>query len=86
VPIAAKDILLTAIGKSMADTANKLPINEGATPTLTEVEEILLLTVQDNVRPRTKEVTAAEAPEEAEEITRGKAVLMRWMLSPIPFR
>jgi hypothetical protein len=43
--IAAKDILLTAAGRSMANLASKLLINEEATPTQTEMEEILPLAV-----------------------------------------
>jgi hypothetical protein len=82
--IAAKDTPLTAVGRSMADLVNNLPTNEEVTPTQTEVEEILPLTVQVNVRLRTEEVTAGEVREEAEEITKGKAVLMRWMPSSTP--
>jgi hypothetical protein len=82
--IAAKDTLLTAVGRSMADLVNNLPTNEEATPTRTEVEAILPLTVQVNVRPRTEEVIAGEALEEAEEIIKGKAMLMRWMPSSTP--
>jgi hypothetical protein len=77
--IAAKVIPLTAAGRSMADPASKLLTNEEVTPTLTEVEVTLPLTVQVNVRPRTEEDTAGEVPEEAEETIREKAVLMRWM-------
>jgi hypothetical protein len=84
VPIAAKDILLTAAGRSMADPASKLLINEEATPTPIEVELLQPLTVQVNVRPRTEEDIAGDVPEEAKEITRGKATPMRWMLSPTP--
>jgi hypothetical protein len=84
--IAAKDILLTAVGRSMADPASNLLNNEEVTPTQTEAEEILPLTVQVNDRLRTEEVIAGEALEEAEEIIKGKAVLMRWMLSSTPSR
>jgi hypothetical protein len=76
--IAAKDTPLTAVGRSMADLVNNLLTNEKGTPTQTEVEEILPLAVQVNVRLRTEEVIAGEALEEAEEIIKGKAVLMRW--------
>jgi hypothetical protein len=69
---AAKDTPLTAAGRSMADPASNLPTNEEATPTQTEVEEILPLTVQVNVRLRTEEVIAGEALEEAEETIKGK--------------
>jgi hypothetical protein len=50
--IVAKVIHLTIAGRSTADLASKLLINMEATQTLTEVEETLLLTVQDNLRPR----------------------------------
>jgi hypothetical protein len=82
--IAAKDIPLTAVGRSMADLVNNLPTNEEVTPTQTEVEVILPLTVQVHVRLRTEEVIAGEVLEEAEEIIKGKAVLMRWMPSLTP--
>jgi hypothetical protein len=82
--IAAKDTPLTAVGRSMADLVNNLPTNEEVTPTQTEVEEILPLTVQVNVRPRTEEVIAGEVLDEAEETIKGKAVLMRWMPSSTP--
>jgi hypothetical protein len=68
----------------MADPASNLPTNEEVTPTQTEVEEILPLTVQVNVRLRTEEVITGEVREEAEEIIKGKAVLMRWMPSSTP--
>jgi hypothetical protein len=77
--IAAKDIPLTTVGRSMADLASKLLTNEEATPTLTEVEVTLPLAVQVNIRTRTEADTAGEVPEEVEETTRGKAVLTRWM-------
>jgi hypothetical protein len=79
--IAAKDTPLTTVGRSMADPASNLLNHEEATPTQTEAEEILPLTIQVNVRLRTEEVIAGEALEEAEETTKGKAVLMRWMPS-----
>jgi hypothetical protein len=82
--IAAKDTPLTAVGRSMADLVNNLLTNEEITPTQTEAEEILPLAVQVNVRFRTEEVIAGEALEEAEEIIKGKAVLMRWMPSSTP--
>jgi hypothetical protein len=82
--IAAKDILLTAAGRSMADLASKLLTNEEVTPTQTEVEEILPLAVQVNVRLRTEEDIAGEEPEEAEETIKGKAMLMRWIPSSTP--
>jgi hypothetical protein len=82
--IAAKDILLTAAGRSMANLASKLLTNEEVTPTQTEVEEILPLAVQVNVRLRTEEDIAGEAPEEAEEIIKEKAMPMRWMPSSTP--
>jgi hypothetical protein len=72
--IAAKDILLTAAGRSMADLASKLFTNEEATPTQTEVEETLPLAVQVNVRPRTEVNITGEVPEEAEETIKEKAV------------
>jgi hypothetical protein len=84
--IAAKDIPLTAAGRSMADLASKLLTNEEVTPTQTEVEEILPLAVQVNVRLRTKEDIAEEVPEEAKETIKEKAVLMRWMPSSTPSR
>jgi len=43
--IVAKDTLLTAAGRSMADLASKLLTNEEATPTQTEVEVTLPLAV-----------------------------------------
>jgi hypothetical protein len=43
--IAAKDTPLTAVGRNTADPASKLLTNEGATPTQTEMEEILPLAV-----------------------------------------
>jgi hypothetical protein len=43
--IAAKDIPLTAAGRSMAALASKLLTNEEATPTQTEVEVTLPLAV-----------------------------------------
>jgi hypothetical protein len=82
--IAAKDTPLTAVGRNMADLVNNLLNNEEVTPTHIEEEEILPLTVQVNVRLRTEEVIAGEAQEEAEEIIKGKAVLMRWMPSSTP--
>jgi hypothetical protein len=82
--IAAKDIPLTAVGRSMADLVNNLPTNEEVTPTQTEVEEILPLAVQVNVRTRTKEDIAGEVLDEAEETIKGKAVLMRWTPSSTP--
>jgi hypothetical protein len=84
--IAAKDILLTAAGRSMADMASKLLTNEEVTPTQTEVEEILPLAVQVNVRLRTEEDIMGEVPEEAEETIREKAVPLRWMQSSTPSR
>jgi hypothetical protein len=72
--IVARDIPLTAAGRSMADLASKLPTNVEATPTQTEVEVILPLAVQVNVRPRTEVDIMGEVPEEAEEITKEKAV------------
>jgi hypothetical protein len=75
--IAAKDTPLTAVGRSMADLVNNLPTNEEVTPTQTEAEEILPLAVQVNVRTRTEEDIAGEVLDEAEEIIKGKAVLMR---------
>jgi hypothetical protein len=84
VPIAAKDILLTAAGRSMADLASKLLTNGEDTPTQTEVEEILPLAVEVNVRLRTEEDIVGEVPEEAEETIKEKAVLMRWMPSSTP--
>jgi hypothetical protein len=68
----------------MADPASNLPTNEEVTPTQTEVEETLPLAVQVNVRLRTEEDIAGEAPEEAEETIRGKAVPLRWMPSSTP--
>jgi hypothetical protein len=82
--IAAKDILLTAVGRSMADQVNNLLTNEEVTPTQTEAEVILPLAVQVNARPRTEEAIAGEALEEAEETIKGKAVLTRWMPSSTP--
>jgi hypothetical protein len=82
--IAAKDILLTAVGRSMADPASKRLTNEEDTPTQTEVEVTLPLAVQVNVRTRTEEDIAEEVPEEAEETIKEKAVLMRWMPSSTP--
>jgi hypothetical protein len=82
--IAAKDIPLTAVGKSMADLVNNLLNNEEVTPTQTEAEEIFPLAVQVNDRLRTGEVIAGEALEEAEETIKGKAVLMRWTPSSTP--
>jgi hypothetical protein len=76
--IVAKDILLTAAGRNMADLASKLPTNKEVTPTLTEVEVTLPLTVQVNVRPRIEEDIVEEVSEEAEETIKEKAVLMRW--------
>jgi hypothetical protein len=84
VRIAAKDTPLTAVGRSMGDLVNNLLTNEEITPTQTKAEEILPLAVQVNVRLRTEEVIAGEALEEAEEIIKGKAVLMRWMPSSTP--
>jgi hypothetical protein len=77
--IAAKDILLTAAGRSTADLANNLPTNEEVTPTQTEEEVTLPLAIQVNARTRTEEDLAGEVPEEAEETIREKAVLLRWM-------
>jgi hypothetical protein len=54
------------------------------TPTQTEVEEILPLAVQVNVRLRTEEDIVGEVPEEAEETIKEKAVLIRWMPSLTP--
>jgi hypothetical protein len=82
--IAAKDILLTAVGRNMADLASNLLNNEEVTPTQTEVEEILPLAVQVNVRLRTEEDIVGEVPEEAEKTIKGKAVLLRWMQSSTP--
>jgi hypothetical protein len=82
--IAAKDIPLTAAGRSMADLASKLLTNEEVTPTQTEVEEILPLTVQVNVRLRTEVDIVEEVPEEAEETIKEKTVPMRWKLSSTP--
>jgi hypothetical protein len=82
--IAAKDTPLTAVGRSMADLVNNLPTNEEVTPTQTEAEEILPLAVQVNIRTRTEEDIAGEVLDEAEEIIKGKAVLMRWMPSSTP--
>jgi hypothetical protein len=82
--IAAKDTLLTAAGRNTADLASNLPTNEEVTPTQTEAEEILPLAVQVNVRTRTEEDIAGEVLDEAEEIVKGKAVLMRWMPSSTP--
>jgi hypothetical protein len=82
--IAAKDTPLTAVGRNMADPASSLLNHEEVTPTQTEVEEILPLTVQVNVRPRTEEDIAGEVRKEAEETIKGKAVLMRWMPSSTP--
>jgi hypothetical protein len=82
--IAAKDTPLTAVGRNMADQVNNLLNNEEVTPTRIEVEVILPLTVQVNVRTRTEEVITEEVPEEAEETTREKAVLMRWTPSSTP--
>jgi hypothetical protein len=84
--IAAKDIPLTAAGRSMADLASSLLTNEGVTPTQTEAGEILPLAVQVNVRTRTKEDIAGEVLDEAAETIKEKAVLMRWMLSSTPSR
>jgi hypothetical protein len=77
--IAAKDILLTAAGRSMANLASTLLTNEEVTPTQTEVEVILPLAVQVNVRPRTEVDTTGKVPEEAEETIKEKAMLMRWI-------
>jgi hypothetical protein len=82
--IVAKDIPLTAAGRSMADLANKLPTNEKVTPTQTEVEVTLPLAVQINVRTRTEVDTAEEVPEKAERTIKEKAVLMRWTPSSTP--
>jgi hypothetical protein len=82
--IAARDTPLTAVGRSMADLVNNLLNNEEVTPTQTEVEEILPLTVQVNVRLRTEEVIAGEVLGEAEETIKGKAMLMRWTPSSTP--
>jgi hypothetical protein len=82
--IAAKDTPLTAVGRNMADLASNLLTNEEVTPTQTEAEVILPLTVQVNVRLRTEEVIAEEVLGEAEEIIKGKAVLMRWTPSSTP--
>jgi hypothetical protein len=68
----------------MADLASKLLTNEEVTPTQTEVEEILPLAVQINVRLRTEVDIVGEVPEEAEETIKEKAVLMRWMPSSTP--
>jgi hypothetical protein len=68
----------------MADLVSNLLNNEEVTPTQTEVEEILPLTVQVNVRLRTEEVITGEVLVEAEEIIREKAVPMRWMPSSTP--
>jgi hypothetical protein len=69
---------------NMADLVNNLLNNEEVTPTQTEVEEILPLAVQVNVRTRTEEDIAGEVLDEAEEIIKGKAMLMRWMPSSTP--
>ena len=82
--IAAKDIPLTAVGRNMADLVSNLLNNEEVTPTQTEVEEILPLTVQVNVRLRTEEDIVGEVPEEAEETIKEKAVPLRWMQSSTP--
>jgi hypothetical protein len=68
----------------MADLASNLPTNEEVTPTQTEVEETLPLTVHVNVRLRTEEDIAGEVPEEAGETIKEKAVPMRWMQSSTP--
>jgi hypothetical protein len=60
----------------MADLASKL---------LTIVEAILPLAVQVNIRSRIKEDTMGEVPEEANEITKEKSVLMKLTLLPIWF-
>jgi hypothetical protein len=65
----------------MANLASNFLTNEEATPTQIEVEVILPLAVQANVRLRTEEDIAGEVPEEAEETIKEKAVLMRWMPS-----
>jgi hypothetical protein len=82
--IAAKDILLTAVGRSMADLASKLLTNKEVTPTRSEVKVTLPLAVQVNVRTGTEADIAGEEPEEAEETIKEKAVLMRWMPSSTP--
>jgi hypothetical protein len=82
--IAAKDTPLTAAGRNMADLASNLLTNEEVTPTQTEAELTSPLTVQVNIRTRTEEDITGKVPEEAEETIRGKAVLMRWMLSSTP--
>jgi hypothetical protein len=82
--IAAKDTLLTAAGRSTADLASRLLINEEVTPTQTEVEATLPLAVQVNVRTRTEVDIAGEVPEEAEGTIKEKAVPMRWMPSSTP--
>jgi hypothetical protein len=61
----------------MAIPASRLLTNVEVSPTLTEVEVTLPLAVQVNVRPRTEEDIVGEIPEEAEEITKEKVVLMR---------
>jgi hypothetical protein len=80
------NIPLTAAGRNTAGPASKLPTNEEVTPTQIEVEEILPLTVQVNVRTRTEVDTTGELPEEAEEIIKEKAMLTRWMQSSTPSR
>jgi hypothetical protein len=82
--IAAKDIPLTAVGRSMANLVSKPLTNVEAIPIQTEVKIHLPLAVQVNVRPRTEEDTTGEVPEEAEETIKEKAVLMRWMPSLTP--
>jgi hypothetical protein len=68
----------------MADLASNLLTNEEVTPTQTEMEVILPLAVQVNVRRRTEEDIVGEVPEEAEETIKEKAVLLRWMRSSTP--
>jgi hypothetical protein len=75
--IVAKVIHLTYAGKSMADLASKLLTNVEVTPTQTEVEDILSLAVQVNIKPRTEADLAGEVLDETEDTIKEKAVLMR---------
>jgi hypothetical protein len=68
----------------MADPARNLLTNEEVTPAQTEMEVILPLAVQVNVRLRTEEDIVGEVLEEAEETIKGKAVPLRWMQSSTP--
>jgi hypothetical protein len=82
--IAAKDTLLTAVGRSMADLASNLLTNEEVTPTQTEMEVIVPLAVQVNIGLRTEEDIVGEVLEETEETIKEQAMPMRWMLSSTP--